>query len=267
MTNHTSHDQSLRSRTVLITRPATQQQGLQRLIEGAGGVAVGLPVIEIQALPVSELQAAKSAIENLDHYNVVIFISSNAAHFGAEIINDFWPQFPVGVDVIAIGDTTARAVTSLLDCSVISPAQGSDSEALLQLPELQHVNEKKIAIIRGVGGRELLAQELTDRGAAVQYIEVYKRNFVNYSEQELNSAMIDSGCTAITVHSGESLKQLLALSGHNIAATTGLPLVVPSPRIAEQAREAGFSEVEIAQGASDSAMFTALQKLTKNADN
>ena len=267
MTGTQSSNQTLSACKVLLTRPATQQQSLQKLIEEAGGSVISLPLIAIQALLDEEhLQKVRRSIQNLDQYSSIIFVSTNAAGYGAELINDYWPQFPVGISVLAIGNTTARAVTSLLDCSVIRPADGSDSEALLQLPELENVKDKKIAIIRGQGGRELLAETLLERGAEVHYIEVYRREFIDYNPEQLTAAVVDSGCTAITVHSGESLKQLLVLSGHNIAATTGLPLVVPSARIRDQAQEAGFSQIEVSQGATDSAMLDALQKLVASAD-
>lgn len=249
--------------SVLITRPSLQQHSLSEKISSAGGKPLSLPLIEIVALEnSSEIDSTRRAVQDLDRFSLLIFVSSNAAQIGGELINDYWPQFPVGIEVIAIGKTTADTVIRQLACSVTSPEQGSDSEAVLALPLLQTVTDKRIAIFRGKGGRELLANTLRERGAEVAYIEVYSRKPVSYSPTEIMTFLSENACDVITVHSGESLQNLVEQSADNINQITLLPLVVPSQRIAEQARQIGFAEVICANGADDEAMLEALQQLS-----
>ena len=58
---------------------------------------------------------------------------------------------------------------------VISPASGADSEALLATPALGDVAGRRIAILRGDGGRALLGETFVARGAQVEYITCYRR--------------------------------------------------------------------------------------------
>lgn len=252
-------NKNLAGQKVLLTRPAPQQQSLRAAIEKAGGDVISLPLMQI--VPISNpqsVQAARTAVQNLDHFQLLIFISTNAVSYGAELIDDFWPQFPLGLAVIAIGETTARVASAQLGCTVSRPEQGSDSEAVLALPQLQNVEGMRIAIFRGQGGRELLANTLRERGALVEYVEVYRREFTAVTTDDLSNGLLQQDCSAITVHSGESLNRLIALGADNIERATLIPLVVPSQRVAARAREAGFTDVVNAGGADDESMLTAL---------
>lgn len=255
-------DLKLTGQKVLLTRPAPQQQGLRKAIEAAGGTVLSLPLLQIG--PNNDPQAAlaaRSAVQDLDHFQMLIFISTNAVEFGAELINDFWPQFPVDLDVIAIGATTAQNASTLLQCPVIRPEQGSDSEAVLALPQLQDVKDKRIAIFRGQGGRELLANTLRERGARVDYVEVYLREVTPVSAADLADRLFSGSCSAITVHSRETLDRLITLGADNIDRVTLIPLVVPSQRVAERAGQAGFADVVTANGADDESMLKALCRI------
>ena len=253
---------SLAGLKVLVTRPQAQQQALCDAIEAAGGLAVKLPLLAISPLTAAaETQDLRTRIQNLDHYQLLIFVSSNAANYGAEWINTYWPQFPSAIEVIAVGPTTAGLVTDLLGCAVTKSAAGMTSEDLLALPALRDVNGKRIGILRGRGGRELLAESLRAKGAEVDYLEVYRRSPVRYTSDEINQLLRAASLDVLSITSGESLLQLLAILGDNKAEMSLLPLLVPSLRVAEQAQQAGFNSVINANGADASSFIAALQSL------
>jgi len=63
----------------------------------------------------------------------------------------------------------------------------------------------------------------------------------------------------VMISSGEGLANMLALlSPEETTKFSHITLMVPSPRVAQIARQAGFSSVVIAENASDSAMLRAL---------
>lgn len=258
---------SLENLSVLITRPEHQQVSLVQAIESKSGRAVSLPLLKIESLADSDSQhKTRTLIQNLDQYQWLIFVSSNAARLGAQLIDDCWPQFPVGVKIAAIGRTTKLTLDSILNQPVLTPPQGSDSEALLAQAELANVADMRIAIFRGVGGRELLANTLEERGAEVHYVELYTRTPISHEKLAVAKLIKDEAVNTLTVHSGESLNHLAGLLDGGDVEYNKLPLIVPSNRVAKQAKGLGFNSVISANGADDESMLQALQNVQANAD-
>ncbi|NKB34500.1 MAG: hypothetical protein GKR91_15515 [Pseudomonadales bacterium] len=256
---------SLSGLRVLITRPEPQHSAISSAIQDNGGIAIHFPLLKIERVENGDsVHVIKSKIENLDNYHILIFISSNAAQLGATWINNYWPQFPIDVQVIAVGPSTARMVSAELDCKVIHSESGASSEDVLSLDELKAVKDKKVAIFRGEGGRELLAETLSARGAAVEYIEVYTRADADNTSQQLASIIKDDQINALSVSSGESLNRLNKLLEETNVTLSGskeVPIIVPSVRVAALAEQLGFSTVKIANGADVEATINALQEL------
>jgi uroporphyrinogen-III synthase len=258
---------NLSDQVVLVTRPVDQQQPLSSAIEQAGGTVLAKPLISITPLQQQSQQgqaSLMSKIRDLGNYQLLIFVSSNAARFGARLISDNWPEFPEGVQLMAIGPSTAAVVEDLLECRAFMPGSGMSSEDLLELEQLKQLEGMKIAIVRGKGGRELLARSLEARGAEVDYLEVYERQPINYESAEFCDSLRQSGTTVMTVTSGESLEVLasLLISGDNKQEFSLLPLLVPSERVAQLAEEAGFANVFSCRGADTESMIQGLQSIT-----
>ena len=256
---------SLSGLTVLITRPSNQVESLRRAIESGGAKVLSLPLIEIRALNDAQaIQDLKDKVLQLDCYQSLIFVSNNAVSFGGEVINNYWPQFPIKVDVIAVGPTTAEAASERFACEVIQPTSGMTSEDILRLPQLQDVSEKKIGIVRGQGGRELLADTLRERGAIVDYLEAYSRTPIDYTSADFCNRLLEAGVNVLTVSSGESLDRLTHLLVDNRKKLQQLNLLVPSQRVGRQAENAGYQQVHSASGADPLSFVSALGELGTN---
>lgn len=212
---------------VLVTRPAGQAGELVTAIETAGGHCIGFPVIEIS--PRSP-QAIEADLAGLPDPDIVIFISRNAVEHGLAWSGD-------GV-IAAVGPATAAAIEASARVVDIRPAGGFDSESLLAESALTEVRGKTIRIIRGNGGRELLATTLRERGARVDYLEVYRRCTPDYSEQEIANiaGQIERGeIGAIVVMSVESLGNLLSLLPESCRrALAKTRLVTPASRVLKE---------------------------------
>ena len=253
---------SLAGLHVLVTRPIAQQQILREIIESRAGKVLSLPLIEIKPLQqTAEIQALTEKIQNLDSYQILIFVSTNAARFGGELIDNFWPQFPVGLSILAIGPTTAKCASSLLDGEIIQADSGVTSEDLLKLPLLDDISNKKIAIVRGQGGREFLAESLRSKGAQVDYLETYRRRAIDYDVTAFCDKLKAAEVNVLTVTSGQALDRLHSILADNKEQLDLLPLLVPSERIALQARELGFSNAINTNGADPESYLLALESL------
>lgn len=243
-----------------ITRPEATACALSDACRQAGIDVVELPLMDI--IPLADLSHAARQIMDLDHYSQIIFISANAVRIGMDLIEDYWPQLPVGVEFYAIGKATAAALAQRgVDC--VSGEGAMNSETLLNSAGLQARSElNKVLIMRGVGGRETLAEVLQSRGASVSYCELYERVKPNYEadvvEYLLNSIQINCWLAS----SAETLKNGLSLAGeNNLAKLCRIPVVVPGDRVAGVAREQGCMHVVVAENAGADAVLEALKSL------
>ena len=162
-----------------------------------------------------------------------------------------------------VGEATARILQGC-GLRVTFPASGDDSEALLGLPALCEAiarPEPRVLIVRGVGGRELLAERLAEQGASVDYLELYRRYLPAYPQGALSERIRAERLNGLVVSSGQGFEHLLQLAGVNWSQLARLPLFVPSPRVAGQARQAGAQNVVDCRGASAAALLAALQQM------
>ena len=248
----------LAGRGIVITRPDRQAAGLAALIDAAGGPALRYPTSELEPLRTARLDAL---LGRLADYDVLVFISRNAVEQGLARIRESGmalspvPGRPV---VAAIGAGTRRALETEGFATVIAPEGPADSEALLAEPALANVSGKRIAVFRGEGGRETLAAGLRARGATVDYAECYRRGAPALDPQPLIAQWLRGEVHAVTVSSGEGLANLAARLGE-VARTllVALPVFVPHPRVAEQARALGVADV-VVSGAADEDVMAAL---------
>lgn len=250
---------------VLNTRPVQQQQALSDAIVASGGISVSLPLLSID--PVTdpeELEKIRDQISHVTECDALVFVSANAVAIAAPLIKEALPSLPENMQLFAIGPATATELHKHFRHEVLQPQAGTTSEALLQLPQLQALQGRHFIIVRGRGGRETLRQALEDRGARVDYLELYSRHRSSITRDDLERCLRDNKVNALVITSGESLQQLLDLSADNKGRLTLLPLIVPSARIAALAEEAGFVRVIEAAGAGEAAVVAALLTIADN---
>ncbi len=248
--------------SVLVTRPREQAESLCHLIEDSGGTAVRFPVIEI--LPGRDKQRMQDLIDAHEQYDIAIFISANAVQHAL----DAWPDHrdrPQGLHIAAIGRATLAALEQYGWDADLVPDSVFNSEALLALPELQDVSGKRIMIIRGEGGRELLGDTLCSRGAQVEYAEVYRRVLPKPNVNEKLQPWLQAQNSAVVVTSQQGLDNLVTLLGsEGVKQLMHTPMVVISERIVEKTRAYGIqAPVIIARQASDEAILVALIELSR----
>lgn len=255
--------QALSGQRVLITRPAHQQPPLITGLQVRGAKTISLPLLAITAPSRGEqADVLRRQLLALDSYELLVFISSNAVREGCKAIDDYWPQFPVGLDLLAIGPSTAALAEELTGQRVRSAAVGMTSEDLLELDSFTNIEGRRIGIFRGEGGRDFLAQQLRKRGAQVDYFDVYRREELNYEDIQVREALIESEPTLLTAMSGQTLQALRSLidqlSEPHADKLLTLPVIVPSQRVRDLAAEMGFENPIAAPGADLDALLQAL---------
>jgi uroporphyrinogen-III synthase len=167
------------------------------------------------------------------------------------------------VPLAAIGQPTAAALNAAGYRVSVMPAEGASSEELLAMPQLAHMSGQRVLIVRGSGGRELLAEALTARGAAVQYAEVYTREPARPSMQlqiEIEQLWRQGGIRAYAATSVELLEALVGIvTPRSRELMDSTALVTGSHRVADAAARLGLgSPVLLADSPDDAALTGAL---------
>jgi uroporphyrinogen-III synthase len=233
---------------ILVTRPVHQAQNLCDLISKNNGVPICFPTIEIVPLILD-----KSEIEQtLTHTDWFIFTSANAVSCYCSQLDDAKMSRLKKKFCLAIGSATAKALINGGLNVDLMPTDGYNSEALLAIAELQNVSNKAIVIIRGKNGRETLAETLKNRGANVDYQNVYQREMPPCDSTEI----LKQKLAFITITSGEAIQNLVTMlpeMQHDLLKK--IPLIVVSERIQTIAKNLGFETVILAKMPSDDAIL------------
>ncbi len=223
---------------VLVTRPRGQAERFMARIRALGGQSWWLPGVEIR--PPSDATALGRVMDALEDFHWVVFVSPTAVERAWSAI-EARGGLPGGLRVAAVGQGSARELAARGVVEVLTPQGRSDSESLLALPELQDMAGQRVAIFRGEGGRELLAETLTARGALVSHAVCYRRVRPEADADSVLAAWRSGSIRAVTVFSSDSLEGLLGLLGaEGRTLLLHTPLFAPHPRIAEHARALGI---------------------------
>lgn len=245
---------------LLLTRPVEECAVLAASLAEQGVISSSLPLLEIQ--PLEETPEQRALMLDLDRYQAVIVVSKPAARLGLERLDRYWPQPPARQVWFSVGAATGQ----LLDdygLDVCWPDDGDDSEALLELPRLQAalaVPAARVLILRGEGGREFLAERLRGQGVSVDYLPLYRRELPEHPPGALLARVSGERLNGLVVSSGQGFEHLRLLAADAWPELARLPLFVPSPRVAAQARDAGAQNVVDCRGASAAALLAALRE-------
>ncbi len=206
---------------VWVTRTEPGATRLANLLAAKGLAVFKAPVLRIA--PISSLPPR-------GHFDLAVFVSEHAV---AQAFANGWSP---SAKVVAIGE----AADDLLRRHGVAPCLPWRRSARGVIAALAKPPAHTL-IVKGEGGRDDLQRWLRGQGAVATEWNVYRR-----LRNEL--ALSDERIDAIIVASGEGLA---VVGGHWFRARRepGVPLFVPSERIAALARERGFANVSVTGGA------------------
>jgi uroporphyrinogen III methyltransferase/synthase len=243
---------------VIVTRPARQAALLAAALEAEGFSVLELPMQQI--VPIGDSVALRRAFANLTRYRLAVFVSPNAIEEALVHLAGPWPT-AVPIAVLGPGSRDALAAHGIAAPAyrVICPAapaantgQYLDSERLYRMLDVPALKGGTVLIVKGNGGREWLANQLRAAGVDVDALEAYERRAAPAvpAAQALLKTWIDAAQKAqIVVTNSEALAQLVrCLDELGTGARDWLlmqRLLVPHPRIAQNATELGFTRVDL----------------------
>lgn len=239
---------------VAITRPIEQAHALADMVSQHGGTPLLFPLLAI--VPLEDYTGFDTCLNSLADTDWAIFISTNAVQQAMPRMLQHHPSLPPLLRFAAIGSSTAAELRKFGVSTCLTPQDRHDSEHLLALPEMQAVAEQRIMLFRGAGGRELLAETLSARGAEVVFAECYRRINPQQDAGDLPRLWQNKQLHALVVTSSEALRNLLELAG-DAEWLRGSLICVNHARIAELAQQHGL-RVAIADTPGDEGMLQCL---------
>lgn len=229
--------------SVLVTRPAGQDQSILSALERRGFTAISRSALAIDVLPLPP--SLHQQLDALEEDDLVIVVSANAVR----ALRDGGSPLSTPATWLAVGQATARALAAEGLLAEV-PDMGVNSEALLALPATQQMAGRRAVILAGEGGRDLLDVTLAERGAEVQSVALYRRT-----------------CDAGFAWPNEHVDVLMVTSyeGWECIANKVPPAVVVlagSERIAARIRQQYQGDVRAARSPLDEDMLAALESLS-----
>ncbi|OBT10211.1 hypothetical protein A9264_04425 [Vibrio sp. UCD-FRSSP16_10] len=238
----------------LIVRPQPTAIELCNALNNIGVVSEYCPVVSFQKSALSDNQ-----LQHLYQSEIIIGVSQPAVHFTHEILSDKAKKWPQHSQYLAVGTKTASYLQSYSQQTVHSP-RSEDSEGLLKLLFLKSLKNKKVSILRGDSGRELLFNQLQQFGADVAYIESYTRQWISFDGHRLSLQWQASEIDTLIVTSYEQLKFFAQqIPNQHKNWLHSLKLMVPSERVAQLALQLGFIQTCNIKGASNQTIMNSIQ--------
>ena len=250
--------------TIVITRPLAQAEGLRRRITALGRETILFPLLEIQPLP--DQTALKQTLNDLDHYALIAFVSPNAID-AAFVTRPDWPH-DIALAVMGEGSRLRLATYGINEAEtrIFYPrdTERTDSQTLLAELDLDDLRSKRVLIIRGETGRELLGDALRAAGVQVETVAAYRRVAPKLDASVLSELKhLLYGHNEWIVTSSEALRVLLQMVSQleeveDVAKMQQLKILVPHARIAETAHQLGFRNIVLTRSGDDG-LIAALQ--------
>lgn len=246
---------------VVVTRPLAQAKPLNDALMHLGVTPVPLPLLQIRSVVLSG-DAIQTALSQIATAHYVIITSANViAHCPPALI-----QALKNTLIITMGQTTSDSLAPFGLSVAFTPPPGTTSESLLEAPlfAVGHVRDKPIVLLTGVGGRTVLQDVLTERGARVHTVRCYEALAPTQLDVASQCAQWqqagDPLCFVIT--SLHILNNLVALTPPDaLAWLRTQPLIVVSDRIKDAAVRLGFEQILVSGSADVQGLLTAIKSL------
>lgn len=249
----------LLGKRILITRPEPMASALAVELNKVGAISCVFPVVQLDSASFHD--SFLSILKRLASFDWLIFNSPSTVYqvFSMLPANFKWPK---NVQIAAIGEGTANVLKEG-GLNVLAVPKQFSSEALLALPEFKKIANKQVLILRGEGGREILAPGFMAMGAQVSDVIVYRRCLpkLTLDQRQLFLKWQQAGFDAIVVSSQALLHHLIALLGpEQLAWLKQQTLLVCSQKQYENAMSLGIKKLIVAMDANHETIIAKLEE-------
>jgi uroporphyrinogen-III synthase len=250
--------------SVMVTRPQPAGDALCQEIIAAGGHAIYFPTLAFA--PPLNPELLPQQLAEIDQYDWLIFISPQAVYASQAALHASWSVFPASVKIAAVGAGTAAALQAANLPVTVYPQTEWSSDGLLDLPDFTSLAGKKVALFRGEGGRECLAENLTARLAVVTPIIVYRRVLPDVVVTDCLALLQTHKIDVVVCTSGEGLRNLKTLLHAAWPELQSIAVIVISERMRVLAEILGFHKIFLAKNPGHGAIMEVLTQISASAN-
>ncbi len=229
-------------KTVLVTRPAHQADGMAGRLLELGANLLYQPAIEIG--PPDAWAPVDRAIDKLDQFDWLVFSSRNGVEYFLNHLRERghdWRRLG-NAKLAAIGSATASALAERdLNVDIEPDEYRAEALATALAPAAKG---QQFLLLRASRGREVLAESLSQAGADVEQVVVYKSSDVATPDEAIVETMQAGHIDWVTVTSSSTARSLVNLFGEALAKTK---LVAISPLTGGVLAELGYPPAAVAE--------------------
>jgi len=228
----------LAGRRVVVTRPEQQAKSLHRRFTELGAQVIASPAIEIA--PVDDTEPLCRSLRRLDEYRWIVFTSANAVGvFLAALQEEGLPaNAAAACRIAAVGPATEAALLAAGLHADYVPDQYL-GEAIARGVDVEPGD--RVLLPRAVDGGSELPEILTERGAIVDDIAIYRSRPVEISTESMRA--LELGVDAVIFTSGSSARSFAAALAQTSLADLlkRSTIVCIGPKTAEAVRQLGYT--------------------------
>ena len=226
-TSLTPNHLPLANKTILVTRAAEQSSKFTSLLESQGATVREMPALVIT--PPSSWYELDRAISDLQSFDWLILTSANGVKY-------FWSRLTdvralAGVKIAVVGKKTAATLEKHhIQPNFIPPNFVADS-LVETFPET--LPGKKILFPRvETGGRAVLVQELTAKGASVVEVPAYESKCPEKMDTNVSNALQNKQIDVVTFASSKTVRNFYQLLQQQLAGNTSVNDILQNIAIA-----------------------------------
>ncbi|CAL4044098.1 uroporphyrinogen-III synthase [Buchnera aphidicola] len=246
--------------TILITRPLPDGKKLVSMLNHLGIQAYYLSLITFS--PGSQLAKLSNEINKLKNKDMIFSLSKQSIYYANNYLNKKNIRWPSHVKYYAIGPKTGHILHKYSGHTIIYPKKKYNTERLINMLNIKEIKNKTAIILQNKHGRTLLKETLKNCGVKVNSIECYQIMFNNIDIFKIGKELKNNNIKKLVITSGLILQRfysIISISKKN-RWLFNCKIFVASRRIAILAKELGWNNVKIVNGASNDKLLDILIK-------
>jgi len=226
----------LLGRTLVVTRAASQADGLVAALETLGARVVRLPAIKVE--PAVDQAPLRRAVQNASGYHWVIFTSANGVDFFRRAAEDLGVEVDgalASTRLCCVGPATASTIEALGLTVEVVPETHTAEAVVEALSARTPVRGQRILIPSVAEARPALRTGLRELGAGVDEVIAYRTVFVEEAGPGVLE-QLEKVVDLVTFTSPSTVRSFHRLAGARVVADAA----VIGPVTADAARELGY---------------------------